>query len=126
MAVSRATFVVPRPGTVEADAGGVSDVGVLPKPVDSDAVQPVSQVVADGAVGGGDGEAAVAVGDLFGELVGRLFACGAVDADAFAGAIGSEDVAGGFPAAVLALVDGAFAVGAALALGCGHQAASSR
>jgi hypothetical protein len=30
---------------VETDAGGVSGVGVLPKPVDSDAVQPVGQTV---------------------------------------------------------------------------------
>lgn len=112
---------------MEADAGGVAGVGVLAEPVDGDAAQPVGEVVAEGAVGGGDGEAAVAVGDLLGELVGRVLAGGAVDADAFAGAVGGEDVASGLPAAVLALVDGAFAVGAGLlALGGGHQAASSR
>lgn len=96
---------------VEADAGGVSGLGVLAEPVDGDAVQPVGEVVADGAVGGGDREAAVAVGDLLGEFVSGLPPRGAVDADAFAGAVGGEDVSGGFPAAVLALVDGAFAVG---------------
>src|SRR4051794_25740666 len=84
-------------------------------------------LVAEGAVCGGEREAAVAVGDLLGEFVGSLSAGGAVDADAFGGAVGGEDVAGGFPAAVFSLVDGAFAVGAGLlALGGGHRAASSR
>lgn len=112
---------------MEADAGGVSGVGVLAEPVNGDTAEPVGQVVTERAVSSGDRQPAVAVGDLLGELVGRVLACGAVDADAFAGAVGGEDVAGGFPAAVLSLVDGAFAVGAGLlALGGDHQAASSR
>src|SRR5690606_16644891 len=112
---------------VEADAGGVAGVGVLAEPVDGDAAEPGGEVVADGAVGGGDRETAVAVGDLLDEFIGGFSPRAAVDPDAFAAAVGGEDVAGGFPAAVLALVDGAFAVGAGLlALGGGHRAASSR
>lgn len=102
-------------------------MGVLAEPVDGDAAERVGEVVADGAVGGGDGQPAVAVGDLLGEFVGGLSAGGATDADAFAGAVGGEDVAGGFAAPVLALLDGALAIGTgSLALGGGHRAASSR
>ncbi|GFN06606.1 hypothetical protein Smic_51620 [Streptomyces microflavus] len=97
---------------MEADAGGVAGVGVLPHLVDGDAVQPVLQVRADGDVGCRDGQAEVAGGDLLGELGQGLLAGGAVDADALAGVAGGEDVSGGFPAAVLALVDGSVAVGA--------------
>ncbi|MER5709356.1 hypothetical protein [Streptomyces sp. NPDC002122] len=102
-------------------------MGVLAEPVEGDVAQPVCEVVTNGVVGGCNGQAAVAVGDLLGESVGGFSPGGAIDADAFAGAVGGEDVAGGFPAAVLALIDGAFAVGAdLLALGGGHRAASSR
>lgn len=112
---------------VEVDVGGAVGVGVFAEPVDGDAAEPVDEVVGDGDVCGGDRETAVAVGDLRGEFVGGYSPGGAVDADAFAGAVGGEDVAGGFPAAVLAPVDGSSAVGASLlALGGGHRAASSR
>ncbi|GHE83685.1 hypothetical protein GCM10018772_02710 [Streptomyces fumanus] len=108
---------------VPIDAGGVAGVGVLAESVDGDAAEPVGEVVADGAVGGGDRETAVAVGDF----LGGSSPCAAVDPDAWAAAVGGEDLAGGFPAAVLALVEDAFAVGAGLLpLGGGHQAASSR
>ena len=113
---------------VEADGGGVAGVGVLPQVVDGDAVQPVREVGAHGAVRRCDGQAAVAGGDLLGELGEGFLAGGAVDADALAGVAGGEDVSGGFPAAVLALVDSSVAVGADAAGGgrarCGHQAAS--
>ncbi|GAA2802117.1 hypothetical protein GCM10019017_54810 [Streptomyces showdoensis] len=88
---------------VEADAGGVAGVGVLAEPVDGDAAEPVGQIVADGAVGGGDRETAVAVGDLLGEFVGGFTPRAAVDADAFAGAAWGEGVSDGFPTAVFAL-----------------------
>lgn len=39
---------------VEANAGGVAGVGVLAEPVDGDAAGPVGEIVADGAVSGGD------------------------------------------------------------------------
>lgn len=77
--------------------------------MDSDAAEPVCEVHAKGAVRCRDREAAVAVGDLLGEFVGGVLAGGAVDADAFAAAGGGQYVTGGFSAAVLALVDGAFA-----------------
>ncbi len=57
---------------VEADAGGVAGVSVFAEPVDGDAAEPVGQVLADGAVCGGDGQAAVAIGDLLGEFVGGV------------------------------------------------------
>lgn len=101
---------------VETDAGGVAGVGVLPQPVDGDAAQPVREVDADRAVGGGDGKSAVAVGDLLGEFVGGVLAGGAVDADALASGVGGEDVASCFPTAISSLVDGAFAVRAGLPL----------
>ena len=66
----------------------------------------------EAALGVGGGYAAVAGGDLLGELGQGFLAGGAVDADALAGVACGEDVSGGFPAAVLALVDGAVAVGA--------------
>ncbi|GAA4976281.1 hypothetical protein GCM10023257_11600 [Streptomyces hyderabadensis] len=53
---------------MEADAGRIACVGVLAELVDGDAVELVREVVADGAVGCRGGEAAVAVGDLLGEL----------------------------------------------------------
>jgi hypothetical protein len=77
-------------------------VGVLAEPVNGDTAKPVRQVVTERAVSSGDRQPTVTVDDLLGELVGRILAGGAVDADAFAGAVGGEDVAGGFPAAVLA------------------------
>jgi hypothetical protein len=108
-------------GEVESDAGGVSGVRGLADAVDGDGVEPVREMGGPRGVGGGVGDAAVAVGDLLGEFVGGFLAGGGVDADASVGAVGGEDVSGGFPAAVLALVDGAFAVRSG-PLGGGHQA----
>lgn len=59
---------------VEVYAGGVAGVGVLAEPVDGGVVQPVGEVVVKRAVGGGDVQASVAVGDLLGKFVGSL--CG--------------------------------------------------
>jgi hypothetical protein len=75
---------------VEADGGGVAGVGVFPQVVNGDAVQPVREIGAHGAVGRRDGEAAVAGGDLLGELAQRVFTGGAVDADALAGVAGAR------------------------------------
>jgi hypothetical protein len=90
-------------------------VGVLAEVVDGNGLQPVRQVCGQAALSGRDGEAEVAVGDLLGELGEGFLAGGAVDADAAAGVAGGEDVSGGLPAAVLALVDGSVAVGAGAA-----------
>lgn len=135
LAASLASFFLPRPGMRYWLAqGGVAGVGGLAEVVDGDVLQPVRQECREAALGGDDGDAAVAGGGLLGELGQGFLAGGAVDADAFAGVAGGEDVAGGFPAAVLALVDGAVAVGADPARtggggvgvgGGGHQAASS-
>ncbi len=70
---------------VPVDAGGIAGVGVLAEVVDGDVFQPVRQVRGHAALRGGSGEAAVAGGDLLGELGQRFFAGGAVDVDAFAG-----------------------------------------
>lgn len=91
-------------------AGGVAGAGGLAEPVHGDVLQPVRQVPGHAAPCGGDGQTAVAGGDLVGELVGGLAAGGGVDPDAFAGVAGGEDVSGGLPVVVLALVDGALAV----------------
>nr|WP_052681986.1 hypothetical protein [Saccharothrix sp. ST-888] len=53
---------------VEPDAGGVAGVGVLAEAVDGDGLKPVRQVYAEAALGGRGGDAAVAGGDLLGEL----------------------------------------------------------
>jgi hypothetical protein len=53
---------------VEPGDGGVAGVGVLAEPVDGDALQPVGEERGDAALRGGDEEAAVAGGDLLGEL----------------------------------------------------------
>lgn len=115
---------------VEAGDGGVAGVGVLAELVDGDVLQPVRQVRAEAALRGRREEAAVTGGDLLGEFGQGFLTGGAVDVDAFAGVAGGEDVSGGFPALVLALVDGSVAVGADAAggggvAGCGHQAAAS-
>lgn len=44
---------------VEADACGVAGVGAFAEPVDGDAAEPAGEVVAYGAVGGGDGHVVV-------------------------------------------------------------------
>jgi hypothetical protein len=69
---------------------------------------------------GRGGEAAVAGGHLLGEFGEGFLAGGAVDTDALAGVAGGEDVSGGLPPAVLALVDGSVAVGANAGSG-GHR-----
>nr|BEK64677.1 hypothetical protein KPHV_19040 [Kitasatospora purpeofusca] len=99
-------------------------MGGLAHAVHRDGVEPVRDPVADGALRVDHWDAPVAGGLGFGELVHGLLAGPAVDVEALAVAVGGEDVGGGFPAAVLALEDGSFAVGAVLLLGC-HQAASS-
>jgi hypothetical protein len=53
---------------VAVDDGAVSGVRVLAEVVDGDVLQPVRQVRGHAALGGRDGEAAVAGGDLLGEL----------------------------------------------------------
>jgi hypothetical protein len=112
---------------VEARDGRVSGVRSGAQAVDGYGVEPVGEVLGDGSVADASRQAAVADGDGLGQLVGGFLAGGAVDADALAGAAGGEDVSGGFPAAVLALVDGSVTVGTAAAgcrAGSGHQAAS--
>lgn len=97
---------------VLVDAGGVSGVGILAELVDGDGLQPVRRVRADAALRGGNGDSAVAGGDLLGELGQGFLAGGAVDADALASVARGEYVACGFPVAILALVDRSIAIGA--------------
>ncbi len=66
---------------VAVDAGGVAGVGVLAEVVDGDVLQPVRQVRGHAALRGGDGEAAVAGGDLLRELGQGFLPGGAVDTD---------------------------------------------
>lgn len=69
LAVSLASFFGSEAGDEEVvDAGGVAGVGGFAEVVDGDGVEPVREVRGDAALGGGDGDAAVAGGDLVGEF----------------------------------------------------------
>lgn len=85
--------------------------------MDGDGVESVGEVLGDSGVADAGGQAAVADSYGLGELAGGFLAGGAVDVDALAGAASGKEVSGGFPTAVLALVDGSVAVGTAAAGG---------